>query len=184
MLGLLSSALGFATFVFIILFVGVYGAADPQLYAGSAVRLIRPGARERGVEVLKTLGHALRLWLVGRILSMTVVAILTVIGLLIAGVPLAFTLGLIAGLLSFVPLMGPLVSSIPAILVGLSDSPMKAVWVIVVFCAVQFLETYFITPLIQKRAVATPLAVTAVVLVQMLYLEDRLGERVTIMGSG
>lgn len=209
MLGFLSTAIGFATFIFIILFVGIYGAADPRLYTDSAVRLIRPRARERGVEIVKTLGHVLRLWLVGRILSMTVVAVLTVIGLMIAGVPLAFTLGIIAGLLSFVPLMGPLVSSVPAILVGLSEGLMTAVWVVVVFSAVQFLESYFITPLIQKRAVsippallisaqvvmgvlagvvgvlvATPLAVTIIVLVQMLYLEDALGERVTIIGSG
>ncbi len=132
---------------------------------------------------------------------MTVVGILTWAGLMILGIPLAFTLAVIAGLLSFVPNIGPILSALPAVLVGLSVSPIMAVYVIGVYVLVQTVESYLITPFIQQRAVAmppalllivqlimgvwvgvigiflaTPLTVALMVAVRMLYIEDVLGD--------
>ena len=186
----------------IILFIGIYLAAMPDLYQDGLARLFPLRRRGRIREVLESVGNALRWWLLGRFASMVVVGVLTWLGLWLVGVPLAPTLALIAALLAFIPFMGPVLGAIPACLVALVESPLKALWVIVVFAAVQLLETYLITPLIQQRAVriapallisiqilmavlfgglgmllATPIAVTAIVMIQMLYVQDSLGDR-------
>lgn len=136
---------------------------------------------------------------------MAVVGILTWLGLVLLQVPLAMTLAILAALLSFVPNVGPILSAIPAALVGLAQSPTTALYVVGLYVAVQTIESYLITPLIQREAVllapalvltmqlafgllfgflgllvATPLTVILVVLVKMLYLEDRLGEKVEL----
>jgi predicted PurR-regulated permease PerM len=139
---------------------------------------------------------------------MAVVGFLTAVGLWVAGIPLAFVLGLIAALLSFVPYIGPIASVVPAALVALAESPTKVLYVFIIYGVVQLLESYLITPLIQERAVsippavlisaqvimgilagaigvlmATPLAVVLIVLVQMLYLADVLGDPVSTLGE-
>jgi predicted PurR-regulated permease PerM len=206
--GVFSTVLGAVVTVVVALFVGVYLAAEPEVYIEGTVRLLPPARRERGRKVLEALGHALRWWLAGRLAAMTAVGILTWIGLSLAGVPLSAALGLIAGLLSFVPFLGPVLGAIPALLVGLVQSPSLALVVLIVYTAVQSLESYLITPLIQERAVsvppalpitaqvvlgvlfgllglmlATPLAVVLTVLVQMLYIEDVLGDTVKVLGQ-
>lgn len=212
---LLSKAAGIFTMTFgvvvnfvIILFLGLFLAFNPDLYTGSLIRLIPPRHRERGEEVLAKAGHIMRWWLVGRFASMAVVGILTAIGLLIIGAPLALILGLIAGLLSFIPFLGPALSALPAVLIGFSEGPALAGKVVLVYVIVQALESNLITPIIQKRAVmlppafliaaqfifgvllgffgvllATPLTVLTIVLVQMLYIQDVLGDPVSVIGD-
>ncbi len=205
--GVFSTALGAVSALLIVSFLGVYLAAAPRLYTRNLKMLLPKRHRKRASEVLDGVGTALRWWLVGRFASMAVVGILTSVGLWIAGVPLALTLGLIAAVLSFVPFIGPIFSAIPAALVALADDPLLVIWVVVIYSIVQLLESYLITPLIQQRAVhippallitveilmavlfgiagillATPLAVMGIVLVQMLYVEDTLGEEVSVMG--
>ncbi|MFO8231505.1 MAG: AI-2E family transporter [Longimonas sp.] len=192
----------------VVLIIGLYAAATPSVYINGAIRLLPPTRRIRGREVVRALGKALRWWLLGRIASMAVVGALTATGLWIAGVPLAFVLGLIAALLSFVPYIGPIASVVPAALVALADSPNKVLYVLIIYWAVQLLESYLITPLIQERAVslppavlisaqviigilagaigvlmATPLAVVLIVLIQMLYIADTLGDSVPTLGE-
>ncbi len=194
--------------VIVLLALGIYFAIAPQTYVKGLVKLIPPAGRRRGVEVAAALGHVLRRWIAGRLASMLVVGVLTVVGLLLAGVPLALALALIAALASFVPYIGPVLGAVPAILVALTDDPVKALYVILVFAVVQILENYLITPQIDQKAVslppalligvqilmgvllgaggvlmATPLLVVVVVLVQMLYLQGVLGDSVRILGS-
>lgn len=203
-----STTLGALVNTIVILFVGLYVVINPQLYKSSIIHLLPKNKRARGEEVLSQLGQVLRWWLVGRLASMILVGILTTIGLFIIGEPLAIILGLIAGLLSFIPFLGPILSALPAILIGLARSPMMAVWVIVVYTVVQLIESNLLTPLIQKRTVmlppafllaaqflfgvmmgffgvllATPLAVTATALIQMLYVQDVLKDPVKILGE-
>ena len=206
--GGITGALGVLTSGLVVIIIGLYAAATPTVYINGIVRLLPPSRRQRGRAVLRALGQALRWWLVGRIASMAVVGVLTAIGLWVAGVPLAFVLGLIAALLSFVPYIGPLAAVTPAALVALAEDPTKVIYVFALYGAVQLLESYLITPLIQERAVsippavliaaqvimgvlagaagvlmATPLAVVLIVLVQMLYLEDVLGDSVSTLGE-
>src|SRR5690606_9115291 len=164
--------------------------------------------RERVRELCTAIARALRSWFVGRLLSMTVIGIGTGIGLWIAGVPLAVPLGLLAGIASFVPNLGPILSALPGILVGLSASPQTALWALLVYVGVQMLESYLINPFIEQRVVslppvlllafemlmglsagviglfmATPLLVSIVVIGQALYLRDMLEDDVVIIGQ-
>lgn len=203
--GIFSTALGALTGSLIILVTGLYLGAEPKVYINGFVRLFPKPRRRRVQEVLSALEYSLDWWLLGRIASMAVVGILTWLGLVLLEVPLALTLAILAGLLSFVPNVGPILSAVPAVLVGLAQSPSTALYVVGLYVAVQTVESYLITPLIQREAVllppalvltmqlafgllfgflgllvATPLTVILVVLVKMLYLEDRLGEQVEL----
>ncbi len=203
-----SRTLGVVANVFVILFIGIYGAAAPKSYVSGVVHLTPERNRERAREVLDALSHALRWWLVGRLTMMTVVGVLTTVGLWVAGIPSPLALGLIAALLSFVPYVGPILSFFPAVLVALLVSLTKVFYVALVFGIVQTLESYVITPLVQQRAVslppvilitaqiamgvlagatgvllAAPLAIVVIVLLQMLYVEDVLGDSVRILGQ-
>ncbi len=206
--GIFSTTLGILTNVLIVGITGLYLAIDPNLYIGGAVRLVPVAHRGRAREVFASLGRALRWWLIGRIASMAVVGVLTTIGLLLVGMPLAFTLGFIAAIFSFVPYLGPIAAAIPALLVALVEGPTMVLYVALIYLGVQLLESNAITPLIQQRVVslapallltaqtlvgvlggllgllvAAPLTVAVIVVVQMLYVEDVLGDPVRVMGT-
>ena len=203
-----SRTLGVVANVFVIVFIGIYGAAAPDSYMSGIAHLTPKRHRERAYEVMAALAHALRWWIIGRLTMMSVVGVLTTLGLWIAGVPTPLALGLLAALLSFVPYVGPILSFIPAVLVALMVSLTKVASVVVVFGIVQTLESYVITPLVQQRAVslppvilitaqiamgvlagatgvllAAPMAVVVIVLLQMLYVEDILGDSVRVLGQ-
>ena len=203
-----SRTLGVVANVFVILFIGIYGAADPQSYVSGVVHLTPKQNRARAREVIDALAHALRWWLVGRLTMMSVVGTLTTMGLWIAGIPNPLALGLLAALLSFVPYVGPILSFFPAVLVALTVSLTKVLYVVLVFGFVQTLESYVIPPLVQQRAVslppvilitaqiamgviagatgvllAAPLAIVVIVLLQMLYVEDVLGDSIQVLGQ-
>ncbi|MCL4811849.1 MAG: AI-2E family transporter [Vicinamibacteraceae bacterium] len=183
----------------LMLFVGIYGAAQPDLYRRGVLRLVPVGARGRIDHVLHEVVGVLRWWMVGKVLSMTVVGVLTTAGLWLLGVPLALTFGLIAALLTFVPNFGPILSVVPPLLLALVDEPRLAAYVVLLYLAIQTVESYAITPLIQRKtvsmppaltiaaqvvlgilvgaigvAVATPLAAAAMTAVRLLYVEDLL----------
>lgn len=186
----------------VVVFLAVFLAASPRTYVGGLLMLVAKRRRQRMREVLEEIGHALQRWLVGQVILMAVVAALTGIGLTLLGVPFALPLALIAGLLEFVPYVGPIVAAIPALIVALSEGPQLALWVGLLYLAVQSVESYILTPLIQHRAVdlppalillaqvlmgvtagplgvivATPLAAAALVAVKRLYVEDVLGDK-------
>jgi predicted PurR-regulated permease PerM len=203
-----SQTLGAVTRVLIVLLIGIYGAVNPQGYVQSVVMLIPKTDRPRAREVMHALGRVLRWWLVGRFVSMSIVGAVTTTGLWIIGVPSPLALGLIAAVLEFVPYIGPLLAAAPALLVALVLSAEKLAYVAALYAVVQLLESYLINPLVQERAVsilpaalitaqvimgvlagptgialATPLAVSTIVLVQMLYIEDVLGDSVKVLGT-
>lgn len=186
----------------IIIFVGIYFAASPQLYTNGAIRLVPQNKRPRAREVQQELGNTLASWLLGKAASMLIVGIATSIGLSMLGVPLALILGIIAGLLDFIPYLGPIMAGVPAVLLALSISPELALYTVLLFTGIQLVEGYVLQPLIEARAVdlppalvvvmqlvfgtlfgfagvalATPLAAGLAVLVKMLYVEDVLGDR-------
>lgn len=196
---------GGAVFIF---FVGLYLAASPRDYLEPLLLLLSEEHRERGREVAAALGGGLGWWLFGRAVTMTLLGVLTTIALWLFGIPLALVLGIIAGILLFVPYLGAIAAAIPAILVALMESPAKALWVAVIYTCVHTFEGYFVTPFVQRRAVAlppallisvqilsaslfglagvvfsTPLTVVAIILVQMLYVQDVLGEKVEVLGE-
>ena len=167
-----------------------------------------PAHRARGRQVCAALGQGLGWWLLGRAVTMISLGTLTTFALWLLGMPLALVLGILAGLLLFVPYLGSLAAAVPALLVALMESPAKALWVALVYTGLHLFEGYCITPFVQRRAVAlppglllavqilsaslfglggvifsTPLTVVAIILVQMLYVQDVLGEKVKVLGT-
>jgi len=195
-----STAIGLITNVVIILFVGLYLALDPQRYIRGLLALVPSSRRSRVKDILDTLAATLRQWTLGRIVLMVINGVLTSIGLWLLGVPFALSLGLVAGVLNFVPNLGPIVASVPAILVAFLQSPTDAIYVAILYLVLQSIDGYILTPLVQQRTVdappaltiasqlimgvllgawglllATPIVAAAMVLVKKLYVE-RLSE--------
>jgi predicted PurR-regulated permease PerM len=207
--GAFSTAFEAVVNAFVIFFIGLYLAIQPEIYVQGFLHLLPKAARGRAHRVLQALAHALSWWLMGRFASMVAVGVLTTVALELIGMPLALVLGVIAGAFSFVPYVGPIMSVVPAMLIGLTEtSPLMAIYALVIYSAVQFIEGNFLTPWIQRYAVAmppalllsaqfamavfyglfgvllaTPLAVTAIVLIQMLYVQDVLDDPVRVLGD-
>ncbi|HET9428258.1 MAG TPA: AI-2E family transporter [Allosphingosinicella sp.] len=144
---------------------GIYLAAQPELYRVGMIKLVPERGRALAAEALEASARALRLWLLGRMVSMTVVGLLSWLGLVIIGVPSALALGLLAALLEFVPFIGPVISAVPAILLAFAESPEQAIWTALLFLAIQQFEGNVLEPLVQQRAVDLPPALLLFALV-------------------
>lgn len=150
----------------IVLFFGVYFAADPQTYVQLVARLAPAEKRPATLAMMYETGELLRRWLIGQGISMALIGSFTYVGLLILGVPIAFVLALFAGLAGFLPYLGPIIGAVPMVLVAGGESLNLALWVVGLYALIQFLESYLLTPLIQARAVSIPPAV--VILSQLM----------------
>ena len=192
----------------LVLFGGIYLAARPDFYRSGIIKLVPQSGRALTAEALDDSGRALRLWLLGRLVSMTVVGILTGFGLWLIGVPSALTLGLLSALLEFIPFIGPIIASVPAILLALLIGPEEALWTAGLYLIVQQIEGNLLEPLVQQRAVelppalllfslvaggllfgmvgiifAAPLLVVTYVLVKRLYVREALNTKTPIPGE-
>lgn len=188
--------------VVLMFFGGIFMAANPVLYRDALVRLFPVTYRARLEAALVYAGDGLRKWILGQLVSMTCVGILTGVGLRLVGAPLPLVLGLIAGLLNFIPIVGVLISVVPGVLVAFTEGPQTALYALIVYFVVQQLEGHAITPLAQRWAVklppalgllavlsftllfgffgvlfGIPLAVVAMCLIRKLYIEDALEDR-------
>ena len=173
--GVLMSSFSALTALVVILFVGLYVAAQPELYHRGVRSLVPPGARPRFDAVVFEIVGVLRWWLLGTLLSMTIVGVLTTLGLWWLGVPLALAFGVLAALLTFIPNFGPVISVLPPTLIALADQPGDALWVLGLYGAIQIVESYAITPLIQRRTVAMPPALTIIAQVILGLLVGPIG---------
>ncbi|MCG6121487.1 MAG: AI-2E family transporter [Microvirga sp.] len=155
----------------IMLIVGLYVALDPQTYRRGFLSILAPSMRAGADEMLGESIDKLRNWIVAQLMSMAVVGLLTWFGLWMIGVPLAPILGLIAAILAFIPNIGPIIAAAPAVLLGFAESPTTALMVIGVYLAVQTVEGYAITPLIQQERVSLPpaLVITMQLLMGVLF---------------
>lgn len=200
--GIFSTTIGVVGNFFIVILLAIYFAIEPKFYANGFARLFPIDDRPRVLEILESIAETLRWWLIGKAGSMLFIGVLTWIALSILGIPLALTLGLIAGLLSFIPNFGPILSAVPAILIGFVISPMTAVYAAAIFVGVQLVESNIVTPIIERETIelppgltvifqlalavlvgglglvlATPLLAVIMVVVQMVYMEDVLGDK-------
>jgi predicted PurR-regulated permease PerM len=157
---LLNTALGAVLGIFIIVSMAAYLAISPGTYRGGIVRMLPARSEKRAEEIFGKLGHTLRMWMVGAAASMLLVGTLSAVGLWLLGVPAPLALGLIAGLLEFVPYFGPLAAAVPAIGMALVVSPTKAIYVAILYTVIQQVEANAIQPIIMKRAVKLPPALT------------------------
>ncbi|PWF48482.1 AI-2E family transporter [Massilia glaciei] len=200
---LFSNVLGAIGSLLLIFFLGIYLAAQPHVYIKGFLALLPKPKRARAQALLDELGNTLAHWMIGKFLAMVIVGLATGTGLYLLGVPLAITLGVIAGLLDFIPYLGPILAGIPAVLIAFTHGPVMALYVMFLILAVQLLESYLLTPLVERRAVslppaltismqvllglpfgligvalATPLTAALFVVVTMLYVHDVLGDRI------
>lgn len=185
----------------IVVVLGLFLAVQPSLYHDGVVRLVPPAKRARFSAVLDEMGAILRFWLVGQALLMAIIGTVVWLALMVVGMPAAFLLGLIAGLLNFVPVIGPILAGIPILLVAFGQEWWHVFYALGVYTFIQMLEGNVLTPIIQQRAVslppaliftaqillgimfgffglvlATPLAAAGKVAVERLYIEDVLGD--------
>jgi predicted PurR-regulated permease PerM len=208
--GLVSGVASFLEATVVILVVGIFGAAEPNLYYEGILHLIPAHDRLRAAEALDAAVHNLRYWLVGQVALMVMIGATTALGLWLIGVPLALALGCITGIMELVPYIGAWLSAIPAALMALLLGPTELFMTLGLYLGLHVLEGYVLVPLIQKRAVelapaftlvmqillgrllgflglfvAAPLTVVLVVLVKMLYVEDALGDQsIEVPGEG
>lgn len=189
------------TGVLLVLVGAIYLALDPDLYVRGALLLVPPAFRPNIARAFAESGRALRAWLLGQLIAMVLIGVLTTFGLLLVHSPSPIVLGLFAGLAEFVPIVGPLIGALPALLTALSVNPHQVFVTAVVFVVIQQLEGNAIQPFIQRRLVAiapvvglfvlaglsllfgpvglllaAPLTVMIVVWVKALYVRDFLGE--------
>lgn len=201
----LSAGSGLADFL-LVLVGAIFLAAQPDLYRRGLVMLV-PKSHEALVgQALDDSGQALQGWLRGQLLSMLAVATLTFTGLWLLGVPAALGLALIAGLLDFIPFVGPIIAAIPAIILAFLVGPSTALWTLGLYLLVQQIQGNILQPLVQRYAVdvppavllfavagagvlfgflgillSAPLTVVAFVLVQRLYVQAALGKDIKVV---
>jgi len=170
-----TSSLSALTDFVVILLVGLFLAVEPGLYRRGLLRLVPRTARATVTRLLDVLGSALARWLRGTVIAMLAVGTFTSVGLSLLGVPLGLSLGILAGLAEFIPYVGPIVSSVPAILVAFTLGPTIAVEVAGLYLMVHAIEAYVLVPIIQKRAVALPPALGLIAVVFFGLLLGPLG---------
>lgn len=193
-------ALGFAsgvTTLVLVIVAGVFLAIEPAKSREGLLSMLPLDRRPRMREVLNACGKALKGWLKAQLFSMVLVGAMTGVGLAIIGVPSALGLGLLTGLAQFVPIVGPIVSTIPSVLVAATQGWETALMAVLLHVVISQLEANFITPMVQKNVAnlpvvlgifavvgigslfgplgvlfATPLALVLHTLVTMLYRQD------------
>ena len=195
-----SATLGWIGNAVLVILLGVYLAVAPHDYAAGLRALLHPAIERQAAETLIECGQVLRGWLLGQGFAMVVSGVLTWIGLMLLGVPMAGVLAVIAALLGFIPNIGPVIAAVPAMLLAATVSPWLALWVGLLFLVVQFLEGNILTPLVQQQvadlppaalllaqvlmagafgllgvALAAPLAAVGAVIVRRAYAEGWLG---------
>lgn len=169
--GAASTTLTLTTNLLIILIFGLYLGAQPRLYVRGFLQLFPKEKRENINELLEEVRSTLAWWLLGRFSSMAIIGILTSVGLLLLDIPLAVPLWIFAALLTFIPNIGPVISALPALLLGFVQGPATALNVFFLYVGTQTVESYLITPMIQKKAVSLPpvLTLSAQILMGLLF---------------
>ena len=162
------TALGSAV---LLMFVGVYVAMDPRLYRRGLLRLLPVRHRPRVDAALSHAGGALKSWLLGQSISMLAIGSLTAIGLAWLGMPQALALGVIAGLLTFVPYFGAIAAGVLIVLLSFTQGASMALKVALLVLAVQQFDGFVVEPAAQRWAVALPpvLSMVAVLIFGLLF---------------
>ncbi|WP_420142426.1 AI-2E family transporter [Sphingomonas sp.] len=170
-LGRLTSAVGTAlgaiSSLAMILVIGIFVAIEPRLYERGFAWMLPLNRREAFYATSTRMGRTLRLLMAGRLLGMAVEGVFTGVFAAIVGIPMAALIGLITGLLAFLPNIGAIVSGVLIVLVGFSAGFETGIWAIVIYAVVQIIDGYLIVPMVAKRSV--DLAPALVLGAQLLF---------------
>lgn len=151
-----------------LLFLGAFLAATPRAYLDGVARLLAPELRVGCRRVMAELGRVLTAWVSAQLLAMAIVGGVTYAGLSLLGMNLAGILAVLAALLGFIPILGPIIAAVPALLLAFGEGWTMMLWVAGLYLAVQILEGDVVTPLIQSRAIRLPPGV--ILLAQLILL--------------
>ena len=187
---------------------GIFLAARPDYYRHGTLILLPRRHREQANRALGHVGIGLERWLLGQLISMLLIGVIITAGLYLLGVPSAFALGFLAGLAEFVPVIGPILAFVPAIVVAAPEGIETALAVLALYVVVQQIESNLIMPLVQRRVVdlppvlalfsvlaltilfgplglllGTPLTVALMILVKELWIRDTLDEPTKLPGE-
>ena len=190
--------------VVLVFAIGVFLAARPGTYRAGLLKLLSFRLRPRADEVLSAIAHSLRWWLVGQLVSMSILFAVTGLVLWAVGVTAWLGLGLLVGLFTFIPFLGPILAGLPVLVVSFAEGMETGLIVTGIYVVLQNFEGNFLTPLVQQQAVhippalmisvqvllalvfgfaglllAAPVAVMGLVLVNLLYVEDVIGDNPT-----
>lgn len=196
------------TDLFVVLIIGIYLALRPSLYYNGLLRLFPPARQARADMIAHEAADAVRRWLTGRAISMSLVGLGSLIGLWAIGIPFPMSLALLAGVLTFIPYLGALVSAVPALLIAGMHGFWPMLYVGVLYLVLHLIEGYVLAPLIQRRAasiapafllsvqvlggavagvlgiaLATPIALVIAVVIQLSYVRDVIGEKPHLPGN-
>ncbi len=154
------TAIGALTSLFMILVLGLFIAMDPGTYSRGLQWMVPIDLRDEFARTMVKMGDTMRRLLAGRLLGMAVEGIATGIALAIGGVPMAMLLGIIAGILAFIPNIGAIVTGVLMVAVGFSAGVDTGYWAIGTYLVVQTIDGYVIVPMVAKRTVDLPPALT------------------------
>ncbi|HEV3457336.1 MAG TPA: AI-2E family transporter [Thermoanaerobaculia bacterium] len=199
----LSSTFEVLAGLLLITFVAIYFSVDPEVYRRGLLHLVPHPSRARADEVITAIGVTLRRWLATQLIAMVIIGSMVSISLALLGVEAALSLGIIAGVMEFIPTVGSILAALPAIAMGFLVSPQKALAVAIVFTTVQLIEGHLLIPMLMKRGmnlpplvtifgqalmavvfgflgllVAVPLVAAVLTAVKMLYVNDVMGDGV------
>jgi predicted PurR-regulated permease PerM len=197
----LSSTVSVIAGIILILFLSIYIGAAPDLYRRGLLHLLPRRVRPRADQVLSAVSMTLRRWLLTQLVAMLVIGVVTFIVLSLLHVRAALALAILAGLFEFIPMLGPILSGLPAVAMAFLDSPQKALFVLIAYIVIQFFENHLLIPLLMKEGVdlppvltliglalmglvfgflgmlvAVPLLAAVMVAVKLLYVEDVVGD--------
>src|SRR6201995_440992 len=141
---------------FIVLFLGLTFAAQPSVYRSGLLFLTPVRQRPRATIIVDRIGETLERWLIAQILTMAAVFLVTWIGLALIGIQSSFILGIQAGLLAFIPTIGALLAGVIVVLASLASGWVAALSALILFLGVHALESYVLTPIIQRQALDIP----------------------------
>ena len=164
----------------LVLFIAAYIGVDPPLYHGGLLTLVPAAERPRAALTLTRLSVTLRRWLVTQLIAMAVIGAVTTLFLLSIRVKAAVPLGILAGVAKFIPIVGSIFAAIPAMAMAFIDSPHKALLVGLGYFVIQFLENHLLVPILMKRGINLPPALTLGIQALMAMLFGFLGLLVAV----
>ncbi|CAN5376928.1 AI-2E family transporter [soil metagenome] len=162
-----STAVGVVTSLVMMLVLAIFIAIEPKLYERGVAWMLPMAKRQSFYVIADKMGWTLRRLMFGRLIGMVVEGVGTWLLLLAGGVPMAALLGVLTGVLAFLPNIGSIISGVLIILVGFSAGVDSGIYAICVYLAVQIVDGYLIVPMVAKRA--TDLAPALVLGAQILF---------------
>ena len=156
------NSLGVLLSILLLLAITLMLLADPMTYRQGFKRLFPAFYRQRVEEILDLCSQGLEGWLVGILFNMVVIAVLSFVGLLLLGIPLALSQAMLAGVMTFIPNLGPTLSVVSPMAIALIEAPWKAVAVLILYIIIQQVESNLLTPIVMAQQVALLPAITLI----------------------